>query len=62
MQRKGRSDPSTNISSETTTIRRVAPLTPDERDRRIAALRSFLAGSAPMFQARIDAGERGERL
>ena len=37
------------------------PPTPDEKARRLAALRAVLADSAPAFQARIHAGERGEQ-
>jgi hypothetical protein len=33
--------------------------TPEEKARRLAELRAALADSAPAFQARIDAGERG---
>jgi hypothetical protein len=33
----------------------------EEKARRLAALRDALADSAPAFQARIDAGGRGER-
>ena len=35
--------------------------TPEEKARRLAVLRAVLADSAPEFQARIDAGERGEQ-
>jgi hypothetical protein len=35
--------------------------TPDEKARRLAELRAALADAAPAFQARIDAGDRGER-
>jgi hypothetical protein len=35
--------------------------TPAEKARRLAALRARLADAAPAFQARIHAGERGER-
>ena len=35
--------------------------TPEEKARRLATLRAVLADSAPAFQARIDAGERGEQ-
>jgi hypothetical protein len=38
----------------------IAP-TPDEKARRLAALRAALADSAPASQARIHAGDRGER-
>ena len=37
------------------------PPTPEEKARRLAVLRAVLADSAPAFQARIDAGERGEQ-
>jgi hypothetical protein len=37
------------------------PLTPAEKDRRIALLRAILRHAAPTFQARIDAGEQGAR-
>jgi hypothetical protein len=39
---------------------RFGPLAPADRARRLAALRTALAGAAPKFQARIDAGEQGE--
>jgi hypothetical protein len=35
--------------------------TPEEKARRLAALRTLLADAAPAFLARIDAGERGVR-
>ena len=35
--------------------------TPDEKARRLAVLRALLADAAPAFQARIDAGDRGEQ-
>ena len=60
-QCKGRSQSITENSSDAPTTRRFAPLTPDDRARRLAELRTALAGAAPMFQARIRAGERGER-
>ncbi len=37
------------------------PLTPAERARRIDALRTALAGTAPLFQARARRGEEGDR-
>lgn len=37
------------------------PLTLAEKDRRVAALRAILRYAAPTFQARVDAGEQGER-
>jgi hypothetical protein len=37
------------------------PLTPAERARRIDALRTALAGTAPLFQARVRRGEEGDR-
>ena len=35
--------------------------TPEEKARRLAELRTALAGAAPTFQARLRAGEQGER-
>jgi hypothetical protein len=35
--------------------------TPEEKARRLAALRAVLADSAPAFQARLRAGEQGEQ-
>ena len=58
---KGRSDSFTEISSDAPTTRRFGPPTPEEKARRLAVLRAVLADSAPEFQARIDAGERGEQ-
>ena len=68
-QCKGRSEPITENSSDAPP--RFGPLAPDDRARRLAELRTALAGAAPTFQARIDAfgidnqvidaGERGER-
>ena len=68
-QCKGRSEPITENSSDSPP--RFGPLAPDDRARRLAELRTALAGAAPTFQARIDAfgidnkvidaGERGER-
>ena len=60
-QCKGRSDSFTEISSDAPTTRRFGPPTPEEKARRLAVLRAVLADSAPEFQARIDAGERGEQ-
>jgi hypothetical protein len=57
-QCKGRSEPTTENSSDAPP--RFGPLAPDDRARRVAELRAALAGSAPTFQARIDAGEQGE--
>jgi len=37
------------------------PLTPAERARRINELRTALAGTAPLFQARARRGEEGDR-
>ena len=37
------------------------PLTPAERARRSDALRTALAGTAPLFQARVRRGEEGDR-
>ena len=36
------------------------PLTPAERARRINELRTALAGTAPLFQARVRRGEEGD--
>ena len=58
-QCKGRSEPSTENSFDTPP--RCGPLAPDDRARRLAALRTALAGAAPTFQARLRAGEQGER-
>jgi hypothetical protein len=60
-QCKGRSDPFTEISPDASTTPRFGPLSPEDRARRVAKLRAALADSAPEFQARIDAGERGEQ-
>jgi hypothetical protein len=60
-QCKGRFDPFTEISPHASTTRRCGPLTPEEKARRLAVLRTVLAHSAPEFQARIDAGEQGEQ-
>ena len=58
---KGRSEPSTENPSDAPPTRRFGPLAPEDRARRLAELRTALAGAAPKFQARIDAGERGEQ-
>ena len=60
-QCKGRSEPSTENSSDAPPTRRCIPLAPDDRARRLAALRTALANAAPTFQARLRAGEQGER-
>jgi hypothetical protein len=60
-QCKGRSDSFTGISFDAPPTRCFGPLAPDDRARRLAELRTALAGSAPTFQARILAGERGEQ-
>jgi hypothetical protein len=59
---KGRSDLIIENTSGTPTPRRFGPLAPDDRARRLAELRTALAGAAPAFQARIRAGEQGEQL
>ena len=56
---KGRSEPITENSSDAPP--RFGPLAPDDRARRLALLRAALAGTAPLFQARLRAGEQGER-
>ena len=58
-QCKGRSEPITENSSDAPP--RSGPLAPDDRARRLAELRTALSDAAPTFQARIRAGERGER-
>ena len=58
-QCKGRSKPITENSPYAPPRR--GPLAPDDRARRLAELRTAPADAAPMFQARIRAGERGER-
>ena len=58
-QCKGHSDPFTEISSDAPTTRHFGPLTPEDRARQVAELRTFLA--APAFQARLRAGEQGEQ-
>ncbi len=60
-QRKGHSHSSTENSADAPPTRRFGPLALDDRARRLAELRTALAGTAPKFQARIDAGEQGER-
>ena len=58
-QCKGRSDPFTEISPDAATTPRFGPLSPEDRARRVAELRTMLA--APAFQARLRAGEQGEQ-
>ena len=60
-QRKGRSQPITENSSDARPTRRCGLLTPDDRARRLAKLRTARADAAPMFQARLRTGEQGER-
>jgi hypothetical protein len=50
-----------NSSATTAPPRCFGTPTPEEKARRLAVLRAVLADSAPAFQARIDAGERGEQ-
>ncbi|HMB07610.1 MAG TPA: hypothetical protein VKP69_28250 [Isosphaeraceae bacterium] len=54
---KGRSEPIAENSSDAPP--RFGPLAPDVRARRVAVLRTALAGAAPKFQARMRAGEQG---
>jgi hypothetical protein len=56
---KGRSEPITENSSDAPP--RFGPLAPEDRARRLAQLRTALVGAAPLFQARIRSGERGEQ-
>jgi len=58
-QCKGRSQPITENSTDAPP--RCGPLAPDDRARQLAKLRTALADAAPTFQARIRAGEGGER-
>jgi hypothetical protein len=58
---KGRSHLITENSPDVPPPRRPVPLAPDDRARQIAELRTALSGAATTFQARILAGERGER-
>jgi hypothetical protein len=58
-QCKGLSDSFTEISSDAPTTRRFGPLTPEDRARQVAELRTVLA--APAFQARLRAREQGEQ-
>ena len=58
---KGRSHSITENPSDAPPTRRFGPLVPEDRARRLAELRTALAGAAPTFQAWIDAGEQGER-
>jgi hypothetical protein len=60
-QCKGRLITITENSSDAPPTRRFGPLAPDDRARRLAELRTALAGTALMFQARLRAGEQGER-
>ena len=60
-QCKGRSQPITENSSDAPPTRRCGPLTPDDRARRLAELRTTLAGAAPTFHTRNFAEERRER-
>jgi hypothetical protein len=61
IQCKGWSHSSTENSADAPPPRRPGPRPPNDRARRLAVLRTALAGSAPTFQARIDAGERREQ-
>jgi hypothetical protein len=58
-QCKGRSHFITENSSDAP--QRFGPLAPADRARRLAELRMALADAAPTFQARLRAGEQGER-
>jgi hypothetical protein len=60
-QCKGRSEPITENSSDALPIRRFGPLAPDDRARRLAQLRTALAGAAPLFRAHVRRGEEGSR-
>ena len=58
-QCKGHSDPFTEISPDASTTQRCGPLSPEDRARRVAELRTILA--APAFQARLHPGEQGKQ-
>ena len=58
-QCKGRSESITENSPDA--LPHHGPLTPEDRARRLAELRTALADAAPTFQARLRAGERGAR-
>jgi hypothetical protein len=58
---KGDSISVTEIPPEAPALRRSVPLTPDVRARRVAELRHVLSGTAPAFQARLDAGEGNQQ-
>ncbi len=60
-QCKGRSGPSTENSADAPPTRRFGPLAPADRARRLVQRRTARADAAPKFQARCDAGERGEQ-
>ncbi len=60
-QRKGHSHSCTENSADALPTRRFGPLAPADRVRRSAALRTALAGTAPLFQARLQRGEEGSR-
>jgi hypothetical protein len=57
---KGRSEPVTE-NSDAPPPRRCIPALPDDRARRVAELRTALAGAAPTFQARVRRGGEGSR-
>ncbi len=59
-QRKGRSHSITKNSADAPPTRRFGPLAPDDRARRLAALRTARADAVLTVQARIRAGEQGE--
>jgi hypothetical protein len=56
---KGRSEPITENSSGAPP--RFGPLAPEDRARRLAELRTALAGTAPLFQAHVRRSEEGSR-
>jgi hypothetical protein len=63
-RRKGRSESivgNVGNSTDAPQLGHRGQLTASERARRLAVLRSALAGAAPTFQARIHSGEREER-
>jgi hypothetical protein len=59
--KRRKSDFAENSSATAAPPRCFGSPTPDEKARRLAELRAVLADSTPAFQARIDAGKRGEQ-
>jgi hypothetical protein len=60
-QGKARSGNLTEFSPEAPLPRQFVPLSPDDRARRLAAIRALLADAAPTFRDRISSGESEAR-